>query len=90
MCGRLRVGKEFLHVAILVRAAMCSAFDAASGPGRILALREEAPVCSVCGETAEHALVMCAQRQTIGPQDANGLIRLPHESACGRAMAQHS
>ena len=26
MCGRLRVGKDFLHVAGLVGAAMCSAF----------------------------------------------------------------
>jgi hypothetical protein len=26
MCGRLRVGKNFLHVAALVGAAMCSAF----------------------------------------------------------------
>jgi hypothetical protein len=27
MCGRLRVGKKNLHVAALVGAAMCSAFD---------------------------------------------------------------
>jgi hypothetical protein len=26
MCGRLRVGKENLHVALLVGAAMCSAY----------------------------------------------------------------
>jgi hypothetical protein len=26
MCGRLRVGKDFLHVAGLVGAAMCSAY----------------------------------------------------------------
>jgi hypothetical protein len=25
MCGRLRIGKDFLHVASLVGAAMCSA-----------------------------------------------------------------
>ena len=28
MCGRLRVGKSFLHVAGLVSAAMCSAIKA--------------------------------------------------------------
>jgi hypothetical protein len=27
MCGRLRVGKKNLHVAALVGAAMCSAFE---------------------------------------------------------------
>jgi hypothetical protein len=26
MCGRLRIGKDFLHVASLVGAAMCPAF----------------------------------------------------------------
>ena len=30
MCGRLRVGKDFLHVAGLVGAAMCSAFECGS------------------------------------------------------------
>jgi hypothetical protein len=30
MCGRLRVGKENLHVAALVGAAMCSAFRCGS------------------------------------------------------------
>jgi hypothetical protein len=30
MCGRLRVGKENLHVAGLVGAAMCSAFECGS------------------------------------------------------------
>jgi hypothetical protein len=30
MCGRLRVGKENLHVALLVGAAMCSAYLARS------------------------------------------------------------
>ena len=30
MCGRLRVGKENLHVAALVGAAMCSAFECGS------------------------------------------------------------
>jgi hypothetical protein len=30
MCGRLRVGKDFLHVAGLVGAAMCSAFTSGS------------------------------------------------------------
>jgi hypothetical protein len=30
MCGRLRVGKENLHVAGLVGAAMCSAFGCGS------------------------------------------------------------
>jgi hypothetical protein len=30
MCGRLRVGKENLHVALLVGAAMCSAFERGS------------------------------------------------------------
>jgi hypothetical protein len=30
MCGRLSVGKDFLHVAGLVGAAMCSAFSCGS------------------------------------------------------------
>jgi hypothetical protein len=30
MCGRLRVGKDFLHIADLVGAAMCSAFECGS------------------------------------------------------------
>jgi len=30
MCGRLRIGKDFLHVAGLVGAAMCSAFKCGS------------------------------------------------------------
>ena len=30
MCGRLQVGKENLHVAGLVGAAMCSAFECGS------------------------------------------------------------
>jgi hypothetical protein len=30
MCGRLRVGKENVHVALLVGAAMCSAFKCGS------------------------------------------------------------
>ena len=30
MCGRLRVGKSFFHVAGLVGAAMCSAFECGS------------------------------------------------------------
>ena len=30
MCGRLRVGKRYLHVAGLVGAAMCSAFRCGS------------------------------------------------------------
>ena len=30
MCGRLRVGKDFLHVAALVGAAMCSAYERGS------------------------------------------------------------
>jgi hypothetical protein len=30
MCGRLRIGKDFLHAADLVGAAMCSAFRSGS------------------------------------------------------------
>jgi hypothetical protein len=30
MCGRLRIGKDFLHAARLVGAAMCSAFECGS------------------------------------------------------------
>jgi hypothetical protein len=30
MCGRLRIGKDFLHAAGLVGAAMCSAFKCGS------------------------------------------------------------
>src|ERR1700710_2235755 len=45
MCGRLRVGKDFLHVAGLVGAAMCSAFRCGShGPLAIMPSADQVPV----------------------------------------------
>src|ERR1700712_2415905 len=45
MCGRLRVGKDFLHVPGLVGAAMCSAYNCGShGPLAIMPSADQVPV----------------------------------------------
>ena len=43
MCGRLRVGKSFLHVCSLVGAAMCSAFECGHETAGHNALRGSGP-----------------------------------------------
>ena len=63
MCGRLRVGKDNLHVAALVGAAMCSAFGAVHMTAGHNALRGSGPGQNPAFENNAVAQVGCPDRR---------------------------